>query len=512
MERRPGHEDSHCTDWITFCVSGGFVILFLVASFVDIDFVASCVNQSSNTAAEYFGGFWQVLLLATFIGALLLAASPAGRIRLGKLDKPELSTFKWTAIIMCTLLAGGGVFWSAAEPIYHFTNVPPIAAGIANSTSAAIVPALSQSFLHWGFSAWAILGTLSAVVFMYAHYHRGMPFKPRSLLYPLVGEHIRDHWIGGVVDAFSIVAVAAGTIGPIGFLGLQLGFFLNKLFGIPNTLGLQLAVVGMLVVIYTISAATGVYKGIQLLSSFNVILAVLLMAAVLVIGPTRFLFDSFLTSFGSYVQDFVRMSLYRGNGEWLRWWTVFFWGWFIGYAPMMTLFVARISRGRTIREIILTVAVIAPVIANFWFTLLGGTGIFYELETPGAISGPLGADGLPAALLAIITHLPASSLLVPLFLVLIVVFLATTGDSMAYSIAMVVSNSGTPPRWVRVFWAMMMGAIAAALLAIGDSGISALQSFIVATAVPVGVLMASMLWAAPKAVAALREELRPPGS
>lgn len=500
------HASMKKVDWPVFGWSGGLVLLFVVAALFNIDMVSKRVNASFGFSCKYFGAYWQVLLLLTFLISIVLACSRYGRIRLGNVDAPEMSTFRWVAIIMCTLLAGGGVFWSAAEPMYHFTSTPPLFQGIESATTAAVAPALAQSYLHWGFLAWAILGTLSAVVLMYSHYHRGVDLKPRALLYPLFGEKIMNNWLGVAVDAASIIAVAAGTIGPIGFLGLQLSFSLDNLFGIPDVYATQLFIIIGLVVIYTISAVSGLHRGIQILSRFNVVLTIILMAVILLLGPGGFIIDSFLSGFGLYIKEFPTLTLYRGDTGWLGWWTVFFWGWFLGYGPMMAVFISRISRGRSIREIIFAVGVIAPIVTNFWFSVLGGSGIFYELASPGSVSKALSDAGLPAALLAIVQQLPLSTLMVPAFLVLIIVFLTTTGDSMALTIAIAVTGQDDPPTGIRVFWAIMMGAVAAVLLAIGQGGISALQSFIVVTAVPVGFILLPSLWLGPKVAAELYRE------
>ncbi len=498
---------SESTDWPVFGLSGGIVLLFVVAALMDIDFVSKVVNSSFAFSCKYFGAYWQVLLLATFLVSIVLACTRYGSVKIGNLEEPEMSTFRWVAIIMCTLLAGGGVFWSAAEPMYHFTSTPPAFGVVENGTRAAIAPALAQSYLHWGFSAWAILGTLSAVVLMYAHYHKGLELKPRALLYPVFGEKIMHSRLGVAADAFSIIAAAAGTIGPIGFLGLQLSFAFEQLFGIPDVYLTQLAIIIGLVIIYTISAVSGLHRGIQILSRFNVTLTIVLIAIILIVGPGGFVIDTFLSGFGLYIREFSVISLYRGDTAWLNWWTVFFWGWFLGYGPMMAVFIARISRGRRIREIIFAVGVIAPVVTNFWFSVLGGSGIYYELANPGSVSKALQSAGLPAALLAIVQQLPFSTIMVPAFLLLIVIFLATTGDSMALTISIAVTGQGNPKTSIRVFWAVMMGAVAAVLLMIGKGGISALQSFIVITAVPVGFILLPSLWAGPKLAAKLYNEI-----
>lgn len=487
-------------DWPVIGVSGGLLVLFIIASIINPDAVGRFVTTTFGWAAAWFGGFWQLLLLGTFIIAMYLAFSTYGKVKLGNKDAPEFATGKWLSIIMCTLLAGGGVFWAAAEPIYHFMELPPVFSGIEGSSMEAAGPALAQSYLHWGFLAWAVLGTLSTIVLMHAHYEKGMPLKPRSLLYPIFGEKIaKNSWIGSTIDICSIIAVAAGTIGPIGFLGTQAGYGIETLIGIPNEYPAQLAIIAGLVVIASISAVTGIHKGIQWLSSFNVWFTVVLIAAILLAGPGGFIIDMFISSFGIYVQEFPRMATFRGDDDWLGLWTIFFWGWFLGYGPMMAIFITKISRGRTIRQLVLSVAVIAPIVTNFWFTIVGGTGIFYELNNPGSVSDPLYEGGMPASMMAIVQQLPLGGVLTFSFLIVTILFVITTTDSMAYTISMVVSGKEEPHPGVRVFWVTAMGSAAACLLFIGEGSVDALQSFIVVTAVPVSIILLPTLWLAPRA-------------
>ncbi|ASF41040.1 BCCT transporter [Halobacillus halophilus] len=493
-------------DWPVFGISGGILVLFVVVALIDINLIETIVNESFAWSAKYFGAFWQVLMLATFFVGIGLGFSKYGNIKMGNMDKPEIGLYKWLSIIMATLLAGGGVFWAAAEPMYHFLTVPPYQSGIEAGTQAAINPALAQSFMHWGFLAWAILGTISAVVMMYGHYHKGMPMKPRTLLYPIFGEKIRHSWFGTLIDAFSVIAVAAGTIGPIGFLGLQASYGLQEIFGIPNQFSTQFTIIFAVVIISTISAVTGLYKGIQYLSSFNVRLAIGLMVFIVIFGPGGFIFNHFISGFGTYIDQFIPMSTFRGDAGWLSGWTVFFWGWFIGYGPMMAILVSRISRGRTIRDIIIAVSVFAPVISTFWFTVLGGSGIFFELNNPGSVSDALNAAGNPAAMFAITEQFPLASVISPLFLILTILFVVTTSDSMSYTIAMAVTGEGNPQSWVRIFWAVLMGSVAVILLITGDSGITQLQNFIVVTAVPVSLLLLPMIWLAPKVAKQMAKE------
>ncbi|GIO18649.1 BCCT family transporter [Oceanobacillus oncorhynchi subsp. incaldanensis] len=493
-------------DLPTFLISGGALILFVIAALVNADFVANMVDTLFGWSATYFGIIYQIVILGTFFIALILAFSKYGKIRLGNIDKPEMSTFKWISIIMCTLLAGGGVFWAAAEPLSHFLEVPPHFSGIENASPEAVVPALAMSFVDWGFLSWAILGTLGTIVLMYSHYHKGMPLKPRSLLYPIFGEKvIYKSAFGTIVDSFAIISVAAGTIGPIGFLGLQAGYGLSAITNIPDTLAVHITIIILLVVAAAISAVSGLHRGIQLLSSFNVILAVALIIGVLILGPGYFIFNHYLEAFGLYVNELIPFSTYRGDEGWLNLWTVFFFAWFIGYGPMMAVFSARISRGRTIREIIVAVAIIAPVVSTIWFAVIGGTGIFQELELPGSISTALNESGQPAAMMAITEQLPLGTIFSFLFLLATIIFVLTTTDSMSLTISMAISGNGHPPRWLRAFFAMVMGLVAIVLVSVGENSVNSLQSFIVVTAVPVVFLLLTTFWTAPKACKDLYE-------
>ncbi|MFD2627039.1 BCCT family transporter [Salibacterium salarium] len=485
-------------DWTVLGISGGLLSLFVIISFINLDAITAFVNTTFGWSVTYFGAFWQLLMLATFVVSIWLAMSKYGKIKLGNMSNPEISTFKWVSMIMATLLAGGGVFWAAAEPMYHFMDSPPLFNNNGNGSGAA--PALAQSFMHWGFLAWAILGTLSAVVLMYGHYHKGMPMKPRTLLYPMFGDKINHGIAGKLIDAFSIISVAAGTIGPIGFLGLQASYGLQAVFGIPDVFVTQLVIIIGVVIISTISAVTGLYKGIQWLSKFNVRLALVLMAILLIVGPAGFIIDQYVVSLGTYLDQFISMGMYRGDDDWLGLWTIFFWGWFIGYGPMMAMLVSRISRGRTVREIMIAVSVIAPLVTTFWFTVVGGSGIFFEIQNPGSVSDALMNTGMHAAMIAITEQFPLASVITPLFLLLTILFVVTTTDSMAFTISMGVTGEENPPGSIRIFWAVLMGIIAAILLYIGEGSVEALQNFIVVTAVPVSILLLPMIWLAPRVV------------
>ncbi len=494
-------------DWMTLIVSGGLLLLFVIASIFNEKLVGQWISDSFSFTAKYFGAYWQVLLLVMFIIGLILAFSKYGKVRLGKMERPENSNFRWVSMILCTLLASGGVFWAAAGPMYHYLTTPPLFKGIEEGTVSATFPAMAQSYLHWGFSAWASLGTLTAIVLMYAHYQKGYPLKPRTFLYPMFGKKIfKNSFLGSLADIVSIVATAAGTIGPIGFLGLQVGYGLEAVWGISNTFTTQSLIIIFLVVIASISAATGIERGIQLLSRVNVSLVVVLMATMLILGPTLYIIDLFIGSEAFYLQNFLTMSLYRVDQAWLGSWTIFFWGWFIGYGPMMAIFISRISRGRTIRELIVAVSIIAPIVSNFWFTVVGGSGIFYERENPGSVSTALNESGMPATVMAIMDQIPFGIVLAIGFIIVSVIFVATTADSMSYTVAVTLSGTDEPNRFIRVFWALMFGGLAVSLLAIGEETVGTLQNFIVVTAAPVSLLLLPSLWDAPRIAKRMAKE------
>ncbi|WP_408011380.1 BCCT family transporter [Pseudalkalibacillus sp. A8] len=498
MNNSSWNELKRKVDWPVFSISGGLLVIFVLFSFINVEAVTKFVGTGFELSIRFFGAYWQLLLLATFIVGAVLSFSRYGRVRLGQLNKPQMSFFKWAAIIVTSGLGAGGVFWAAAEPMYYFMEVPPMHKGISPGTEEAIGPALAQSYMSWGFTAWAVYGAISTIIIMYAHHNKGMPLKPRTLLYPIFGEKIKHSVWGTFADVFCIIGAAAGTIGPIGFLGLQVSYGVNTLFGWPDTFSTQAIIIVGLTAIVLFSTLTGIDKGIQWLSKLNVNMAVAIAVFLLLFGPGEFIINSFVSSFGTYISEFVHISTYRGDQEWLGYWMLFFFGWFIGFGPLVALLVARISRGRTIREVFLVVSVIAALTTNFWFTVLGGTGIFYELSSAGSISGPLFENGLPAAIITIADKMPLGAIMPFIFLVLTILFVVTTVDTMSYSIAISVTGEGDPPKVIRVFWAVVMAAIAIILIKVGGGGVSALQSFVVVAAVPVSIIMLPLLWHAPR--------------
>ncbi len=466
--------------------------------------VGTAVDTAFTWSARWFGAYWQLLMLATFLVITVLAFSRYGRVRMGGDEAPAFGRFTWIAMITTTLLAAGGVFWAAAEPIAHYASAPPQYADRAGGADGAAV-AMAQSFVHWGFIGWAVGGSLATLVMMRG-VQKGMPLRPRTLLWPIMGERVRTHWIGTVADVSCVLAVVAGTVGPIGFLGLQISYIGSELFGLPDTYAVQAMVILGLTAVAAVSVLSGVHRGIQLLSRANVWVALLLITAIVGMASLPFVLDLFVRSSVVHAREFLPMALYRGDEQWLGYWTLFFFGWFLGFGPMMAIFFARISRGRTVRDIYVGATVVPSVVTMVWFTALGGTGIWLEQRDPGAITGPYAEDGLPAAALSILEALPMTALLGGLMVLVALIFLASTLDSMSYAISVSSMHEGEPSGLVRAFWCVGMGLAAVALLMVGEGGAQALQSFIVVTAVPVGLVMLPAVWTTPGLLRAMAVE------
>lgn len=495
----------HLGDPVVLILTMGFIIAFIGFSLAEPQWVATQIGEGFAWTAKNLGSFFQLLLLLTFFIAMGVALSQAGAARLGDLAKPEIGTFRWLAMILCTLLAGGGVFFAAGEPVYHFVVTPPVFDTEA-ATAEAVAPALAQSFMHWGLLAWAVLGSLTSLVLAHAHYVQGKPLQPRTLLYPVFGERILTSWVGGVVDALCVIAVVAGTVGPIGFLATQMSFGLHELFGFADSYGAQLVILAILAGVYMTSAMSGIHRGIQFLSRFNVVLALVIAAVIFIFGPTLFLTNSYLSGMGEYMTSFFDMATVTSETApdwWMKWWTVFFFAWFIGYTPLMSIFVARISRGRTIRETILAISLLAPIATTIWFTLLGGSGVFYQLSGAIDLTEALNAFSFDVATLTVAQALPGGTFMAAAILLLTTIFVATTGDSMSYAIAMVSAGHDEPHYLVRTFWGAAMAIMAAILLYMGSGQIGVLQQFIVLTAIPVSLIILPSLWTGPRAAYAM---------
>ena len=485
-------------------IIGGLpLIIFLLIAAINIESAKFITNLLKDLSISNLGSIWLLMVVGISILAFFLGFSPIGSLKIGGEDaKPSLKFFDWCAVLICTLLAGGGVFWSAAEPLIHFLNPASYFSNITGGTAQAVDPALSVSFLHWGFLAWALVATTVTITFSLLS-QNGFPLRPRSLLIPIFPKSIVDGILGDFADGISVVAAIAGTVGPLGFLSLQLSNAAAKLSFLTDNAFLQTFIVISLTLIFTISTLSGIQKGIKFLSEINIWLTIVLGSLLLIIGPTLWLSQHFISSNFLYLSKLKELALPSFDDSWVKGWTIFYWAWFLGYAPLMGLFTAGVSKGRTFRELILVVCIVCPFVTNLWFNILGGNGIFLELSQPGVISEEYARGGAAGVLFSILSQLPLSLILIPISILLIILFMCTSADSISYAAAIVVSGKETPPKKIRLFWALMIGFLTIALLRIGSgvgdqTSIDALQSFIVITAVPVTPLIISTLWTAPK--------------
>ena len=273
------------------------LLIFLLVSALDLALAKQFTQSGKAVVSNALGGVWQWMVVLLFLIALLLAISPVGKLRLvGAEAKPSLKFFDWCAVLICTLLAGGGVFWSAAEPLYHFQTPSPVFGAIEGSTAAAVDPALAVSFLHWGFLAWALVATTTTITFSILE-RRGEPLRPRTLLVNIAPRSWVDGPVGDLADGLSVVAAIAGTVGPLGFLSLQLSNAAGQLPWLSDSAGLQSLVVILLTAVFATSTVSGIQKGIKWLSELNVWLTLTMAAGLLLLGPGIWLIQHFFSGF-----------------------------------------------------------------------------------------------------------------------------------------------------------------------------------------------------------------------
>lgn len=459
---------------------------------------------AANTSVVTDLGWYYVLIVTGFVAfALWLALSPMGSITLGKDDEePEFGLRSWFAMLFAAGMGIGLVFWGVAEPLNHFSSPPP---GTTGDVATIARTAFDVTFLHWGLHAWAIY-VVAGLGIAYVVHRRNRPISIRWALEPLFGDRVKG-WVGDVIDVVAIVGTVFGVATSLGFGVSQVGAGLDFL-GVVGSVGdgllvfLVIAIMG----IALISVVTGVDRGIRWLSNINMVMAGVLALAVLVLGPTVFLLSDFVQQIGSYLQNFLRMSFntYAFRGEegdaFLSSWTTYYWGWWMSWAPFVGVFIARISRGRTVREFVLGVLLVPTLVTMLWFSIMGGTAIHREIFGGGGLIGDEGVD-TNNALFQMLDALPLGPVLCVIALFLIVVFFVTSADSGSFVVGMLSSGGDTdPPVMVRAFWASVIGGITIVLLLAG--GLEALQTMAILVAAPFSVVLVLIAVATAKALLA----------
>lgn len=484
-------------DPVVFWSSLGVIVVATLALVLFRDTAEPVLNTMLTGITYNLDWAFQFLTFGLFVLLMYLVFSKYGKVRLGE-EPPEFSTFSWGAMLFCAGMGTSIMFWSMMEPMYYYMG-PPF--GYEPNSSQAAEWAVTYGLFHWGISAWSLYA-LPTVTIAYSFFvKKNHSLKISSACRGILGKHA-DGWLGKIIDILVIWSLVGGLGTSLGLGVPMVSAVIGEIFGVAQSLTLSIIIIAVWVVIYSASAYVGLYKGIRKLSDWNVYLALGLAVFVLLAGPTLFILSNFTNSFGLMLQNFAFMSFSTdpiNQGGFPQSWTVFYWAWFAATAPFIGLFVARISRGRTIRELITHILLWGSVGSWLYFGIFGGYSLNLQLSGALDVLGVMSESGDPAAIVEILKSLPLSFLVLPFFAVLGFIFLATSLDSATYILASIttkeLSAGQEPARWNRMLWGMVLAALAVSLLLIG--GLNVIQTSSVIVSVPVillyGLLTASLL-------------------
>ena len=479
-----------------FITSSLLIVGFIIFGAFFTETAGAVFSFLQNFITDKFGWLFIILVNTALALCIYLAMSRYGDIRLGnQTERPQYNLFSWIGMLFSAGIGIGLVYWGTAEPLYHFM-APPM--GDAETVEAA-KQAMNISFMHWGLHAWAIY-TIVALSLAYFHFRRGLPLSIRSTLYPLLGKKIYGRW-GHTVEILAVFGTMFGVVTSLGLGVMQINSGLEKLFGTPNSLTVQFGLIAFITALAAASVLMGLDKGIKRLSDINIGFTIVLLAFMVILGPTLFIFDSFIENIGNYLTVIVPLGTwgesYSGT-DWQSSWTIFYWAWWVSWAPFVGIFIARISRGRTIREFTLGVLLIPMVILFFWFTTFGGVAIHMELASavsgvsPGLVEAVQADSG--SAIFKLVEYYPLAKPITLLIVVMIMLWFVTSSDSASFVIDMLTAGGDTnPPKIQRLFWATTEGVIAAILLAAG--GLSALQAAAIVAGLPFALVVFVMMYA-----------------
>ncbi|SEM12852.1 glycine betaine transporter [Mesobacillus persicus] len=484
--------------WIT-------VAIVLVAVVFGVSAPDSFEEVTGNIQAfltSSFGWYYLILVTVITIFCIFLIFSPVGAIKLGKPDeKPEFSKGSWFAMLFSAGMGIGLVFWGAAEPLSHFM-APPLAEGASN---AAHKEAMRYTFFHWGIHAWAIYAIV-ALSLAYFQFRKGEPGLISATLKPVLGKSM-EGWLGTVVDVLAVFATVIGVATTLGFGAAQINGGLSYLLGVPNNFFVQFIIIAVVTVLFMISASTGLGKGIRILSNVNMILAVGLLILMFIVGPTILILNMFTDSIGGYIQNIIQMSfriapLNEEHRSWINGWTIFYWAWWISWSPFVGIFIARVSRGRTIREFLVGVLLLPSLVSFFWFAVFGNSAI--NVQNAGVVD--LSQFATEEVLFAVFSQFPWSTVLSVVAVVLVSTFFITSADSATFVLGMQTTyGSLTPPNRVKFTWGIAQSAVALILLYSG--GLQALQNALIAAAFPFSFIMVLMMISLYRALTKEKKEL-----
>ncbi|ESA36456.1 glycine betaine abc transporter [Leptolyngbya sp. Heron Island J] len=478
-----------------FLVSAGLILLFVLITLVFREPAENAFGAVQTFIAEAMGWFL-ILSVSVYLGiAIILAFSKFGRIRLGGQNaKPEFPTFAWIAMLISAGMGIGLMFWSVAEPIYHFQDPPALIGAIEPLSQDAAQQALGITFFHWGLHAWGIYAIVGLSLGFFA-YNWGLPLTIRSVFYPILGDRIYG-WAGNAIDILAVASTLFGLATSLGFGVQQVNAGFNFLLGLPISTPIQIGLIAIITGFATASVVSGLDAGVRRLSELNMILAALFMTFVLLVGPTLFILGSFVQVVGYYAASLPTLSFWTETFEGTAWqnsWTVFYWGWWISWSPFVGIFIARVSKGRTVREFLLGVLLLPTMLTFLWMSVFGGTAMSMEL---GGLSGVISdavSENVATALFVMLQELPLTAITSFVGIVLVVVFFVTSSDSGSLVVDSLTSGGKMDsPVPQRVFWAVTEGVVAAVLLLGG--GLQALQTASIATGLPFAIVLLVMCY------------------
>ncbi|MDU0114093.1 choline BCCT transporter BetT [Psychrosphaera aquimarina] len=443
-------------------------------------------NLIQSSIVENGSWFYVLTVAFIFFFVIFLGLSRYGDIRLGPDHAtPDYSIMTWLSMLFAAGMGIGLMFFGVAEPLMHYLSPPTAESGSVE----AVQEAMKMTFFHWGLHAWAIYAVV-ALVLAYFSYRHNLPLTLRSALYPLIGERIYQ-WPGHLVDVFAVVSTVFGVATSLGLGASQVNAGFGYLFGIEVSVFNQIIIMCGITALAVLSVTAGLDKGIRRLSEANMILAVCLLVLIFLLGPTVFLLKAYLQNIGVYLSDIIHNTFnlfaYKKT-NWIGGWTIFYWGWWLAWAPFVGLFIARISRGRTIREFILGVMLIPTVFTLLWMTIFGNSAIDLVYNQGVVALGDMVSQDSSVALFVFLENFPFTTVLSFFSVLMIVIFFVTSCDSGAMVVDMLCSHgSNETPIWQRVYWAVGIGVVAAILLIAG--GLNALQTMTIASALPFAVVL-----------------------
>jgi len=480
--------------WPAIIIAGGFIVWGAAGP----DSLSSVAKVILDTIINGFGWSFVVSTAIFLIFSAFLAISRFGKIKLGQDDeKPEFTTVSWVCMMFSVGMGIGLMFWGVAEPVSHF-GAPPHGLAAPQSKEAALI-AMKYSYFHWALHPWAIYAVVGLAI-AYFTYRKELPILISSAFTPLLGDKVNGP-IGKTIDVLAVIATLFGTATSLGLGAQQINSGMNYLWATGETVTISLTIIAILTVFFILSAVSGVGKGIQFLSNMNMFVAILLLLFLALVGPTIFIMNTFIESLGDYLSDLVTMSFRTAafsDGGWLAGWTIFYWAWWISWAPFVGVFIARISKGRTIREFVTGVLLIPSGVTFIWFTVMGGAALYSELMGAGGLVEAVTEKGAAVSLFALLDQYPMAALTSSVAMFLVAIFFVSGADAASVVMGML-SSYGTlkPKSSVVVLWGALAGASACVLLVMG--GLQGLQTASIIAAAPFLLVMIGLcvsLWTA----------------